>query len=338
MAGLKKFTAETVEVAEMNDYLASQVVGVFDSAAARSAYFGGGGAFTVVQGMVTYLKDTDEFQVYKSTGWATIGATGSTGATGATGASGATGATGSTGSAGAAATITLGSVTTGIAGSSATITNTGTSSDAVFNFSVPRGSDGAQGTTGATGATGATGVGGGGTIPALPYRSGAFYRTPTTGANTLATYAVNTSYYIPFYVTVAQTFDRIAINASASFVGSGSIRLGIYNNTAGVPSTVLLDAGTVAASAASTQYTITISQALSVGYYWLAFNTVTAAATNSFTATGTAIWNVANLGATSATTNAAAAYSETVDTTGGFATAGTLAAVTGAPVVVVRAA
>lgn len=175
-------------------------------------------------------------------------------------------------------------------------------------------------------------------FPALPYRAGAFYRTPTTGANTLATYAVNTSYYIPFYVTAAQTFDRIAINASASFVGSASIRLGIYNNTAGVPSTVLLDAGTVAPAAASTQYTITISQALSVGYYWLAFNTVTAATTNSFTTTGAVIWNVLNLGATSATTNYAAAYSESVNATSGFATAGTLAAVTGAPVVVVRAA
>jgi len=158
MPQFKKFTAETVEVSEMNDYIASQVVGTFDSAAARSAYFGGGGAFSVTEGMVTYLKDTGEFQVYKSTGWTTIGATGSTGATGATGASGATGSTGATGSAGAAASITLGAVTTGEPGSSASVTNSGSSSAAVFNFAIPRGLTGPAGVAGSNGATGATGA------------------------------------------------------------------------------------------------------------------------------------------------------------------------------------
>jgi hypothetical protein len=174
-------------------------------------------------------------------------------------------------------------------------------------------------------------------IPALPYRAGAFYRTPTTAGNGLATYAVNTSYYIPFYVTMAETFDRMQIQASASFLGSASIRLGIYNNSAGVPSTVLLDAGTVAPVAASTGYSVTISQALSVGYYWLAFNTVTAATTNSFTSNGAVVWNVMNLGSTSAGTNYAVGYSEAVNATSGFATAGTLATVTIAPIVALRA-
>lgn len=52
---------------------------------------------------------------------------------------------GDTGSAGAAATISVGTVTTGAEGSDATVTNSGTSSAAVFNFTIPRGATGATG-------------------------------------------------------------------------------------------------------------------------------------------------------------------------------------------------
>ncbi len=55
---------------------------------------------------------------------------------------------------GAAATIAVGTVTTGAAGSSATVTNSGTSSAAVFDFSIP------VGATGATGAAGTNGIDG----------------------------------------------------------------------------------------------------------------------------------------------------------------------------------
>ena len=60
-----------------------------------------------------------------------------TGATGATGPQGPTGATGATGATGTAATITVGTTTTGSPGSSASVTNSGTSSAAVFNFTIP---------------------------------------------------------------------------------------------------------------------------------------------------------------------------------------------------------
>lgn len=62
---------------------------------------------------------------------------------GATGATGATGPTGPTGPSGAAATISIGTVTTGAEGSAATVTNSGTSSAAVFDFSIPVGATGA---------------------------------------------------------------------------------------------------------------------------------------------------------------------------------------------------
>lgn len=70
---------------------------------------------------------------------------GDTGATGATGAKGDKGDKGDTGATGAAATIRIGTVTTGEPGSEASVTNSGTVSDAVFNFTIPRGNPGSGG-------------------------------------------------------------------------------------------------------------------------------------------------------------------------------------------------
>ena len=74
------------------------------------------------------------------------------GPTGAAGAAGAVGATGPAGASGAAATITVGTVSTGSPGSSATVTNVGTSSSAIFNFTIPQGATGAAGSGGGSGA------------------------------------------------------------------------------------------------------------------------------------------------------------------------------------------
>lgn len=52
------------------------------------------------------------------------------------------GETGSAGVDGKSATITIGTVTTLDAGSSATVENVGTSTDAIFNFGIPKGADG----------------------------------------------------------------------------------------------------------------------------------------------------------------------------------------------------
>ena len=64
------------------------------------------------------------------------------------------GATGATGSGGPAATIAVGTVATGGIGSSATVANAGSTSEAVFNFSIPVGATGSTGSTGAQGPTG----------------------------------------------------------------------------------------------------------------------------------------------------------------------------------------
>lgn len=58
----------------------------------------------------------------------------------------------SAGSAGSAATVSVGTTTTGAAGSSASVTNSGSSSAAVFNFTIPKGDTGATGAPGGMGA------------------------------------------------------------------------------------------------------------------------------------------------------------------------------------------
>jgi len=70
---------------------------------------------------------------------------------------GDTGAVGATGSAG---TIAVGTVTTGSAGGSVSVLNSGTSTDAVLNFTIPKGVAGNSGATGAIGNTGPTGAAG----------------------------------------------------------------------------------------------------------------------------------------------------------------------------------
>ena len=77
------------------------------------------------------------------------------------------GDTGATGAVGSAGTITIGTTTTGSAGGNATVTNSGTSSEAVLNFSIPKGTTGATGTQGSKGDTGDTGATGAGATVAI---------------------------------------------------------------------------------------------------------------------------------------------------------------------------
>ena len=89
------------------------------------------------------------------------------------------GDTGATGAVGSEGTVTIGTTTTGSAGGNASVTNSGTSSEAVLNFTLPKGASGAAGVQGAQGITGATGDAGDnatiaiGTITTLPEDSNA---------------------------------------------------------------------------------------------------------------------------------------------------------------------
>ena len=156
----------------------------------------------------------------------------------------------------------------------------------------------------------------------LPFRSGSYYANANFTVSTTA--VANVTYYMPMYIPNSITLDRIQIFTFNTFSGTAVVRLGIYNDNGGVPNTLLLDAGTVSATAASTLYTVTISQAVTAGWYWMAFNTQTAATVNSFygTGQGTGIPN-ALYSKVASGGNGINSFSQT-GVTGAFATAGTL--------------
>lgn len=78
------------------------------------------------------------------------------------GPAGPVGPQGPTGPAGPGATIEVGTTTTGAPGTNASVVNVGSLTNAMFNFTIPRGDTGATGATGATGPAG-PGVAAGGT-------------------------------------------------------------------------------------------------------------------------------------------------------------------------------
>jgi hypothetical protein len=100
------------------------------------------------------------------------------------------------------------------------------------------------------------------------FKSGRYYspnynNTFATGATTLEQLRC-----VPFVVGRTTTFDRIAIEVTTAGAG-GTVRLGIYSDTDGIPGEVVLDAGTVVTSALGVKEII-IDQELSPGLYWLA--------------------------------------------------------------------
>jgi hypothetical protein len=71
--GFKEFTTgDVLTAADANGYLASQVVMVFASAAARTSAIA-----SPQEGMISYLKDTNATQYYSGSAWVTIGGSGS---------------------------------------------------------------------------------------------------------------------------------------------------------------------------------------------------------------------------------------------------------------------
>jgi len=107
-------------------------------------------------------------------------------------------------------------------------------------------------------------------LPWLPHRTGRYYWTQIGVGATGATGDpnVNTLYAFPIFIPDLATYTRIAIHTTTA--GTGSARLGIYNDNTGVPGSLVLDAGTVARSGTGAKE-ITISQSLARGWYWTAY-------------------------------------------------------------------
>jgi hypothetical protein len=175
--------------------------------------------------------------------------------------------------------------------------------------------------------------------PKLAIPSTYYITTPFQSyANITAT--LSRTNYIPIYVPATTTFDRIAITTSSTFSGTAIVRMGIYQNdtATGKPSTLILDAGTVSCTASSTVYLITINQTLTSGFYWMASNTQTAAATNVFIGNQSAqgAYNPLMPYKSSPTASFQTGWREE-SITGTFTTAGTLLSLGATPLTYLRA-
>ena len=180
-----------------------------------------------------------------------------------------------------------------------------------------------------------------GTDAVLTAETATQYIRSFTGQFPLASlnWAANTTYYIPIYLPTFSA-DRIAFTTSSVTGGTnGAVRMGLYNSssTTGRPTTVVFDAGTVTATAISTEYSITISQNINAGWYYLAINPTTTTWRCSAAANAQQISYFNSI----STTTSAAALTHFTESgiTGAFTTAGTLTGVsTAIPIVGLRVA
>lgn len=100
------------------------------------------------------------------------------------------------------------------------------------------------------------------------FASGYYYTFLSAPSDTTASLSIGVGYggaYFP--VSVATTFDRIGVEITTA-VASSTVRLGIYNVVNSLPTTLVLDAGTVDSSTTGAKE-ITISQTLQPGLYLL---------------------------------------------------------------------
>jgi hypothetical protein len=151
-----------------------------------------------------------------------IGGDGPQGPQGVQGVEGPVGPSGPTGPKGdAAATIAVQSTTTGNAGTDAIVTNSGTSSNVLLNFTIPRGATGDTGAAGAAGPAGANGLDGA-NASIDPVSTTIGLNIPTSNS-----YGVNSNWYPVFnnFYTIGQPID------SANGVVSNRFWKTIYSNT-----------------------------------------------------------------------------------------------------------
>jgi len=113
--------------------------------------------------------------------------------------------------------------------------------------------------------------GSGGAYPGPALITGNWYTNLTmaefTGALSLVANCLTAH---PIWLPVGHTFTGIGVGVVSSVAAPAVVRLGIYTDSGMTPNSLVLDAGTVATQTSSAAATITISQTLQAGYYWLA--------------------------------------------------------------------
>jgi hypothetical protein len=104
-------------------------------------------------------------------------------------------------------------------------------------------------------------------LPVVNHESGLYYSTPFQ--TFIQDNAAETDRLAgcPIYIPNAGSYDRLLMRVATAGAGS-AVRMGIRTMTANGPGTLVLDAGTVSTASTGLK-TITINQALDVGWYCL---------------------------------------------------------------------
>ena len=185
--------------------------------------------------------------------------------------------------AGDAATVSVGTTTTGASGTSALVTNSGTSSAAVLNFTVPQGPvgppgvagpTGPTGPTGPAGATGATGASGGGinsisfateiTNPGSGTAGTTYYLSPLSNSasvssannNAIATSGNNNFSAVPVACTVSAL--NVGVNNYIT-AGADTTTITVYKNGVATPMTCSVSTNGNASSCQDTTHTFSVA-------------------------------------------------------------------------------
>lgn len=101
-----------------------------------------------------------------------------------------------------------------------------------------------------------------------PVRSGSWYRRPIYVNGAAGINALNASYGTKVLLG-AGTLDRMGLYHVASATASEVMRLGLYTELNGRPDALIADYGTISLASATAFKTITISQVILAGFYWL---------------------------------------------------------------------
>jgi hypothetical protein len=102
----------------------------------------------------------------------------------------------------------------------------------------------------------------------LPHATGRFYDSNITSTTTTFVLVANTLYAVPIMIPKTNTYTTESLEVSV-LAGGKTMRYGIYTDTNGAPNALVLDSGTTSAGSTGAR-SITISQQLTAGWYWMA--------------------------------------------------------------------
>jgi hypothetical protein len=100
--------------------------------------------------------------------------------------------------------------------------------------------------------------------------SGRLYIPPNTGALSNNTFSINNIYLFPIYIPNPCTLSQMSVMVNGA-VALSSIEMGLYSNNNGLPDALILDAGNVASTTTGQKNITGLTQALTPGWYWVAW-------------------------------------------------------------------